>query len=273
MDSLFVDPMAHLLAGSEGRRQPMGAWILVPRTRRGDDVLVEGYRAGCRQLVQLGAGMDARAYRVFAPDSKSPPAAASADGSWRGGVKLDELAVFEVDQGTTFDVKEPLLEGAPLTVKSRHAIAADFALRGDWADALVRGGFDFSVPTVWLLEGLLYYLKEDAVAEVMRTIGALSAPGSRVFHDSITSSYVAAGIAPGGAPFVSGSDEYARLWKEHAGFEHTVVRDFRTIRVDRRARALALDKNGKDELTPAQCRGRELVLFVESHKVRSHGGL
>ena len=140
MDSLFVDPMAHLLAGSEGRRQPMGAWILVPRTRRGDDVLVEGYRAGCRQLVQLGAGMDARAYRVFAPDSNSPPAAASADGSWRGGVKLDELAVFEVDQGTTFDVKEPLLEGAPLTVKSRHAIAADFALRGDWADALVRGG-------------------------------------------------------------------------------------------------------------------------------------
>ena len=53
---------------------------------RADDFLRTHYAKGCRQLVLLGAGMDARAYRM-------------------GG--LDELRVFEVDQKTTFDVKEP----------------------------------------------------------------------------------------------------------------------------------------------------------------------
>ena len=65
-DSLFVDELGALLAGKEGLDQPMGAWILVPRTRRGDDFLVERYKNfGARQLVLLGAGMDARAFRSF----------------------------------------------------------------------------------------------------------------------------------------------------------------------------------------------------------------
>ena len=76
-DSLFVDPLAHKLAGTEGRGAPMGSWILVPRTRRGDDCLVEHYGRGCRQLVLLGAGMDARAYRAFAPGADAPPDARS----------------------------------------------------------------------------------------------------------------------------------------------------------------------------------------------------
>eukprot|EP00966_Prymnesium_polylepis_P228316 5284102-Prymnesium_polylepis.1 len=73
----------------------MGSWIMVPRTRYGDDLLEQYYQKGCRQLVLLGAGMDARAYRVTG---------------------LPELRVFEVDQQTTFDVKEPLLAGEQISV-------------------------------------------------------------------------------------------------------------------------------------------------------------
>ena len=142
-DSLFVDPLAHKLAGTEGRGAPMGSWILVPRTRRGDDCLVEHYGRGCRQLVLLGAGMDARAYRAFAPGADAPPDARS--------VTLDGLAVFEVDQQTTFDVKEPLVARAPLAVESRRVVGTDFA-KGPtaWSDQLLHCGFDASVPTVWL---------------------------------------------------------------------------------------------------------------------------
>ena len=86
-DSLFQDPQAHKLAGSEGLSQSMGSWIMVPRTRFGDDFLRKFYATGARQLVLLGAGMDSRAYRMG----------------------LDNLRVFEVDQQTTFDVKEPLV--------------------------------------------------------------------------------------------------------------------------------------------------------------------
>ena len=62
----------------------MGDWVMVPRTRFGDDYLREQYARGARQLVLLGAGFDARAYRM---------------------PQLPDLAVFEVDQQTTFDVR------------------------------------------------------------------------------------------------------------------------------------------------------------------------
>lgn len=45
---------------------------------------------------------------------------------------LPELAVFEVDMQTTFDVKEPLLDGEKLTVKSRAVVATEFADHGPY---------------------------------------------------------------------------------------------------------------------------------------------
>ena len=41
-------------------------------------------------------------------------------------------------------------------------------------------GFDPSVPTAWLAEGLLIYLSGDAQDRLFETIDSLSAPGSRV---------------------------------------------------------------------------------------------
>lgn len=256
-DSIFVDPLASTLAGSEGLRQPMGEWILVPRTRYGDDFLVRKYYQGCRQLVLLGAGMDSRAFRTFAATPKSTPAQRT--------VSLPELAVFEVDQQTTFDVKEPLLADSQLTVRSRHVVGTDFDKGGQWVEDLLNHGFDTHVPTVWLLEGLLYYLVDKDVAQVMQDIGKMSAAGSGVFHDSITKHYVRAGIAPAGARFVSGSDEYSKLWHEWADFDKTFVRAFGSVHVDRSNRNLWLDEKNA-EATPEICRGRDLVIFIESEK-------
>ena len=59
-DSLFHEPQAYKLAGREGRSSPMGEWIMVRRTRFGDDLLQYHYAMGVRQLVLLGAGFDAR---------------------------------------------------------------------------------------------------------------------------------------------------------------------------------------------------------------------
>lgn len=261
-DSLFEDPLGAVLAGTSGMEAPMGEWILVPRTRYGDDVLVERYKDhGARQLVLLGAGMDARAYRHFAATPSSSAAEA---------IALPELRVFEIDQPTTFDVKEELLRERDLTVMSRHAISHDFAQEDSqgWAAKLVGQGFDVTVPTVWLLEGLLYYLSHTDVAHLMHQIGALSAVGSVVFHDAVTASYVQAGISPGGAPFISGSDDYARLWSEHGGFASCSVRNFKSLSIDRRARCLARRDDAKTNMSarPEDCRGRNLVLFVEAEK-------
>merc|ERR1712048_174479 len=125
---------------------------------------------------------------------------------------------------------------------SRHVVGTDFTEDGRWVEDLLDHGFDLNVPTVWLLEGLLYYLPDRDVARVMQDIGRLSAPASAVFHDSITRHYVQAGIAPAGARFVSGSDDYGKLWYELAGFDASFVRNFATVHVDRRNRSLVLDQ-------------------------------
>ena len=42
-DSLFTDPLGYKLAGAEGRKSPMGDWIMTPRTRFADDLVREHY--------------------------------------------------------------------------------------------------------------------------------------------------------------------------------------------------------------------------------------
>ena len=118
-DSLFDEPQAYKLAGNEGRASPMGGWIMVPRTAFGDNFLRQHYAKGARQLVLLGAGMDARAYRMTG---------------------MEQLRVFEVDQQTTFDVKEPLLETDELRVQQRSVVATEFSRPGQWGRDLEAAG-------------------------------------------------------------------------------------------------------------------------------------
>lgn len=253
-DAMFQDRLAYKLAGEESRHNPMGEWILVPRTVYGDSLLSWRYEnAQVRQLVLLGAGMDARAWRMDLP----------------------ELSVFEVDQQTTFDVKEPLVADEPITVKSRVVVSTDFSNfdrrngTAQWADDLLRSGFDPDEPTVWLLEGLVMYLRNDDMELVMRKIGELTsrrAVGSVVFHDAISRTHVKSRIAVAGAKFVGSSDEYGRLWAEVAGFHKSYVADIRSISLDRANQRLYFDPRFP-EATPSRCSGRNLVLFVEAEKV------
>jgi methyltransferase (TIGR00027 family) len=225
----------------------MGGWIMVPRTRFGDDLLRTYYDRGVRQLVLLGAGFDARAFRLSG---------------------MGELKCFEVDQKTTFDVKEPLLASDPLAVASRHVVATEFTNKAvGWGAALEAAGFISTVPTVWLLEGLLMYLSLPDTRTLMEEIGRLSATGSLVFHDAVSATYVVGGRGPvvGGAKFIGGSDDYASLWREHAGFGKAYVRNFESITVDRGFQRLSIDER-YPEATPKNCRGRNVVLFVTAEK-------
>ena len=219
---------------------------MVPRTRFGDDYLRAHYARGARQLVLLGAGFDARAYRMAG---------------------LQDLEVFEVDQQTTFDVKEPLLKEEAVLVASRAVVPTEFTEQGRWGRDLQDKGFNASVPTVWLLEGLLMYLTLDDTHNLMREVGRLSAAGSAVFHDACSANYVAHGRGPvvGGARFLGGSDEYSRLWHHHAGFGSSYVRNFEAVSVDRKARSVTIDGRFP-EATEQVCRGKSLVLFVTAEK-------
>lgn len=122
------------------------------------------------QLVLVGAGMDTRAFRLAAVDA--------------------QVRVFEVDAASVISVKEGLLRDAPaelvaLRCASLQRVCADVSEPG-WDIALENAGFDRALPTVWLLEGLLYYLEEDRVKALLQTVVALSAPGSEACFSAVT---------------------------------------------------------------------------------------
>ncbi|MET8779241.1 SAM-dependent methyltransferase [Nocardia sp. NPDC004654] len=76
-DALFDDPLAATLAGSAGESLassnilPPGArnhWPTVVRTKLVDDIVVESLARGCDRVINLGAGLDTRPYRLRLPD-------------------------------------------------------------------------------------------------------------------------------------------------------------------------------------------------------------
>lgn len=103
-------------------------------------------------------GMDARAYRLSC---------------------LKESDVFEVDFQEVLQMKATILQAAAestnycqhatMTAKSLSRVAADIT-DNNWVQKLQKSGFDPEKNTVWVLEGILYYLSHSHAMEVLKTI-------------------------------------------------------------------------------------------------------
>jgi methyltransferase (TIGR00027 family) len=161
-DPLFVDPYARAFLDAAGvepspRDDFLGRLLMfqvVVRTRFYDDYLLG---SGCRQVVLLAAGLDARAHRL----------------AWPDGVR-----VYELDLPEVIDFKGRVLAAVPPSSASLTRIVAD--LREDWAAPLLAAEFSTTEPTAWLMEGLLIYLSAEDAAALLTRVGELSAPGSTV---------------------------------------------------------------------------------------------
>jgi methyltransferase (TIGR00027 family) len=176
-DRLFSDPLAHALAGDEGmmalqlsekynpRHEDTAKYIAI-RIRFFDDVAQRCAAEGIRQFVLPAAGMDARAYRL----------------SWPDGARF-----YELDHPELLAIKEQILQREGLPPKSKRlTLGTDLA--HDWADLLINVGFAPTERSVWLIEGLFYYLDESAVSHVLTEISKLAAPGSVLVTDLVSRS-------------------------------------------------------------------------------------
>ncbi|KAJ6847135.1 uncharacterized protein M6B38_285010 [Iris pallida] len=171
------DPVAGILAGEsflrslydkmrkdwlENAREVSGV-ILAVRTLWFDAKLEAAINSfgssddGGAQVVLLGAGMDARAFRLAC---------------------LKECSVFEVDFPELLRVKAALLQEAMgsdehqqkmMTAKSLVRVHADIR-DGDWTEKLQRCGFVPRRNTVWVLEGIIYYLHHTEAMQVLQSI-------------------------------------------------------------------------------------------------------
>lgn len=164
---LLDDPWAEDLAGDAGmawlaQKGPEATLPMVIRARFFDDWLTGLAATGAvRQAVLLGAGLDTRAWRLPWPDG---------------------FTVFELDRETVLNEKAAVLDEAGAAPRCRRfPVVADLA--EGWAPALLGAGLNPIAPAVWLAEGLLFYLPDDSVREILRAITHLSAAGSRLGFD------------------------------------------------------------------------------------------
>jgi methyltransferase (TIGR00027 family) len=137
------------------RMQGMRDYI-ASRTAFFDQFFLDANNVGARQAVILAAGLDARAWRL----------------PWLGGT-----TVYELDQPSVLEFKVSTLRQRGARPRSDLVnVAVD--LRQDWPTALQYAGFDASAPSVWTVEGLLWFLPAAAQDLLFERIQTLTAPGS-----------------------------------------------------------------------------------------------
>ncbi|MEZ4226965.1 MAG: SAM-dependent methyltransferase [Polyangiaceae bacterium] len=150
----LVTRATHALLGHAS----LGLSIGVPlRTLVIDDFVRES-ATHVRQLVIVGAGLDARAYRMD---------------------ELAQLRVFELDHPATQAFKRERTRALSSRARELTLAAIDFERQS--LDAVLRHhDFDANAPSLWIWEGVTMYLDPAAVDATLEAIARVSAPGSRL---------------------------------------------------------------------------------------------
>jgi methyltransferase (TIGR00027 family) len=166
-DRLFADPYAAELAGDAGframqasERATGGENTFIPiRVRWFDDAVRAGVADGVAQVVLLGAGLDTRPYRLDLPET---------------------LNWFELDRANVFTQKLRVLAD---TRPNCHISRVEVELSEDWTTPLLQAGFTPDRSTLWLAEGLFFYLTEESIHQVLGSAAANCPGGSRFLAD------------------------------------------------------------------------------------------
>lgn len=199
-DALFQDPFASVLAGSKGRSLSAAfeancvmfefpewpefhkTWTAV-RTKFIDDRIV--YLAGTGafpQVVNLGAGMDTRAYRL---DSYK----AFTNGSF-------EVDMEAINAGKPQVFRRCLGKPKPYC-GAVHLITLDFLDTEKTLSSELKkqAAYDPTKPSLFVAEGLIMYLGAAGKLKLIDDVSAVAAPGSVFILQYLDGSETEAGIA------------------------------------------------------------------------------
>jgi len=133
------------------RRSGLAAHLPL-RTLAIDAVVAQAITRGARQLVILGAGLDARAFRM---------------------PELCEALVFEVDHPATQRYKADRIAARAPSCRELRFVAVDFA-KDDLVARLQGAGLDPDVPSVFVWEGVTMYLPSPAIDGTLSAIATLT---------------------------------------------------------------------------------------------------
>lgn len=225
-EPLFCDPWATALAGDHGAQlmasydagfPHMELWIAM-RTAFIDAQLARLVADDVQQVVLLGAGFDTRAARLASP-----------------GVRF-----FELDQPASQAEKRArlaTLEGYPIDAATY--VPCDFESQ-DFVEVLLAAGYRQDRPTLFIWEGVTFYLTEPAVRGTAARVASGSHPRSVLVFDTISRRFAQGDnveasdaqarqmVADLGEPFRFGLDDPIPLLFA-AGFRHVRATSFDEI--------------------------------------------
>ena len=182
---------------------------IVARTKYLDDHVRQCLEAGLEQVVVLGAGFDSRAYRFER-------------------LKAD-VRVFEVDHPATQRAKQEKLEEIFGCIPEHVVyVPVDFT-KECLEDRLLKHGYDPRRKTLFIWEGVTYYITAEAVDRTLAFVANHSGPGSSIIFD-----YVYPSVVDGTCP-----RREAKLWRRTMiprgeallfGIEHGTIEEFLALR-------------------------------------------
>lgn len=176
-------PLAHAWAPAVARLVP-GVDLMRTRTLAIDEAIAASIDRGAKQVVLLGAGLCARAWRM---------------------TELADAVVYEVDHPATQTYKRSRLGGLRPRAREVRFVSVDFE-RDDLAESLARAGHDVSATTTWVWEGVTPYLTTEATAGTLDVVHGRSVEGS-----TLVLTYYTAGRKSGGA---RGVERRVRRWAD-----------------------------------------------------------
>jgi methyltransferase (TIGR00027 family) len=148
---------------------PKGSYeYVIARTKYIDSVFKQAMDEGIEQVLIFGAGFDSRSIRLLPPGSS--------------------VKVYEVDAPFTQQAKtRRLVEIGVGLPENTVYVPVDFN-KEDPETKLRDNGFQYGKRCLFILEGLLMYLDEEAVDATFSLITRICAPGSLVVFDYIYAS-------------------------------------------------------------------------------------
>ncbi|NJL21543.1 MAG: SAM-dependent methyltransferase [Leptolyngbyaceae cyanobacterium SM1_3_5] len=194
------------------RFQQIAYWYTILREKYGDEVIEEAIESNCKQLLLLGSGYDTRFFRIAAVREKS-------------------VHTFEVDLPETIAEKRRFLtEKLENIPQELTLIPLDFNQEN--LNKLFQQGFDPTVETAYIWQGVSYYLPQESVSQVLDFIKSWMTTDSVLVFDCCSPLMTfkndrIPGIATSidrlteiGEPFLFGmyADEM-KNWLEEKGFQ------------------------------------------------------
>ncbi len=137
--------------------------LILARTAFFDQIVAQALKDNLEQIVLLGAGYDSRPYRFKE--------------------LIRDTRIFEVDAPPTQQRKQECLRQAGLSISPQISFAPIDFETGSLREVLQAAGYQPTSQTLFVWEGVSYYLSREAVDQTLAAVRAISPVGSRLSFD------------------------------------------------------------------------------------------